>query len=123
MNFIFLNSDILFFGHILDERLSNRTLSVVVLDDSLVKHIILKDSHALVQVKLLGVNVKGILRLVIRSRYSSEVRDNSSTGFLVQSFRISLLAGFERRADIDLSKALVSTFMSLPSSLSRSSLR
>lgn len=123
MNFTFLNSDELVFGHFLNERLSNRTLSVVVLDDSLLKHISLKDSHALVQVQLLGVNVKGILRFVIISRNSSEVRDNSSTGFLVQSFRISLLAGFERRADIDLSKALVSIFVSCSSLSSGSSLR
>jgi len=123
VDFFFLNSDELSFGHFLNVRLSNRTLSVVVLDDLLLEHISLKDSHALVQVQFASVDSKGILRFVIRSRDSSEVGDDSSTGFLVKSFRISLLTDFLSRADIDLSKALSSTFVSLSSSSSRSSLR
>jgi hypothetical protein len=109
--------------HSLEERLSDRSAGTVVLDDLVGKHVSLKDSHALIQVQLTSVDLEGVLRFVVRSRDSGEVRNNASTGFLVKSLRVSLFTGFERRVDPDFLEELSSTFVSRSSSISGSSLR
>jgi hypothetical protein len=94
-----------------DEGLNNSG-GVVVLDASLSEHISLEDSHALIQVHLFGVDVKGILGLIVRSGDTGEVLHDTGSSFLVHSLSISLLALSERGADVNFNVVLTVSFVS-----------
>jgi hypothetical protein len=74
-----------------DKRRNDRAGTVVVLDDAVDKHMALELLHALDKSVSTSVDVETVFRSIVRSRNTSEVRDDTSTGFLVKSLSITFL--------------------------------
>jgi len=96
---------------------------VVVLNASLFEHVSLEDSHAFFKVHLSSVDVKSILRGIVRSINSSEVLHGSTASFLVESLGISFFTSGKISTHVDLNERLSGILVSLSSLSSGSFLR
>ena len=74
-----------------DKRRNDGAGTVVVLDDAIDKHMALELLHALDKSVSASVDVETVFRSIVRSRNTSEVRDDTSTGFLVKSLSVTFL--------------------------------
>jgi len=74
-----------------DKRRNDGAGTIVVLDDAVGKHMALELLHALDKSVSASVDVETVFRSIVRSRNTSEVRDDTSTGFLVKSLSVTFL--------------------------------
>jgi hypothetical protein len=101
-----------FLSIFLDKSVLNRTFAFFS-DDSIIHHVFKEHLDRLFDCLVCSVDRESrVLRDVVRSIDSSEVRHSSTTNFLVEALRISLFTGFDRGGDVSLEELQVSCLVS-----------